>query len=129
MRRFLIFAATFTVAQTLFAASQVAEMPVTQYGTPTTVSVSTSAWTKVPATSSLTGRVGILVKNDFSNNAKMVGILDSCSSTSIATTVRPLGFSTGSDFTLIPVNDNVCLYLLSLHTAAENVHVQEVSQR
>jgi len=106
----------------------VGEAPIKGYGTPTTVTVSTSAWTRVPAASSLTGRAGLLVALPASSNANMEGHLGSCTSTSVAKTVRPIELIKGTGFVFIPASDNVCLYLLSLDTAAENVHVQEVKQ-
>jgi hypothetical protein len=112
----------------LFAAPLVSETPVGAYGTPTTVSISTSTWTEVPASSSLNGRSGVLVSVPATNTANMVGHLGDCSSTSIATTVRPLEFVKGNGYALVPIDDSVCLWLLSLHTAAENAHVQEVRQ-
>lgn len=115
------------VASTGFASPLVREAPISSVGTPTTVSVSTSAWTLVPASQTQTGQTGIVVSNPSTNNAAMVGHLAGCSSTSVATTVRPLEFSKG-DFTLVAVSDNVCLWLLSLHTSAESVHVQEIRQ-
>lgn len=104
------------------------EISISAGGTPTTVSISTSAWTKVPAASSLSRRAGIIVSVPASNTANVVGHLGGCSSTAIATTVRPMEFSKGGGFVLVPIDENVCLWLLSLHTAAESVHVQEVRQ-
>ncbi len=111
------------------AAPGVFEVPVTSYGTPTTVSVSTITWTKAPAATSLTDRTAIIVNNPNANTARMVGHIGGCSATSIATTVQPLEFAPSTDFTIVPLADGVCLWLLSLHSAAENVHVQEVSQK
>lgn len=104
------------------------EISISAGGTPTTVSISTSAWTKVPAASSLARRAGVVVSVPASNTANVVGHLGGCSSTSIAITVRPMEFVKGGGFTLVPIDENVCLYLLSIHTGAENVHVQEIRQ-
>ena len=105
-----------------------AEAPVIAYGTPTTVSVSESAWTKVPASQTINGRMALIVDVPATSNANMVGHLGDCTSTSIATTVRPLEFIKSSGFAVIGVNPGVCLWMLSLHSGAENVHVQEVKQ-
>jgi hypothetical protein len=103
------------------------EVSISTVGTPTTVSISTSAWTMVPAASTLATRNGINLSVPASLNAVVVGHLGDCTSTAIATTVRPLEFSKGS-FYFIPVNNSICLWTLSLHTAAESIHVQEVKQ-
>jgi hypothetical protein len=109
-------------------APRVMEAELSQFGTPATVSVSTSAWTKVNPSSSLTSRSGIIVSVPSTNNANVVGILGNCTSTAIATTVRPIEIAKGNGFTLFPLADDVCLWLLSLHTAAESVHYQEITQ-
>lgn len=111
------------------AAPSVKEAQIVSVGTATTVSVSTSSWTKVPSGTQLSNRSGILVNNPSTNNASMVGVLSTDSSApSEATTVRPLEFATSSDFTFVPISSGVYLYLLSLHSIAENVHVQEIVQ-
>lgn len=112
---------------TVWAAPLVAEAPIKEYGTPTTISVSTSAWTKLPTSSTLDGRFGLLVSNPASSNAVMVAHLGNCTSTAIATTVRPLEIAKGG-FILVPVSPSVCVWALSLHTSAENIHVQEIKQ-
>ena len=90
MRLFLAAVVSLGVVGSSFAAApKVAEAPIIAYGTPTTVSISTSAWTVVPAASSLTSRTGIIVSVPSTLNANVVGHLGSCASTSVATTVRP----------------------------------------
>lgn len=104
------------------------EKPISAPGTGTTVSISTSAWTKVPTTSSLTTRSGIKVSNPASNNAAFAAVLSTSSVTpGEATTVRPVEIERGEN-PFVPCSDNTYLYLLSLHTSAENAHVQEVRQ-
>lgn len=105
----------------------VKENSITSVGTPTTVSISTSAWTKVPATSTLSSRNGLAVSLPASATAVMVGHFGGCTSTAVATTVRPMELAKGS-FIFVPVSNDVCLWLLSLNTSAENVHVQEIKQ-
>ena len=92
----------------------VAEAPVNDVGTAETVSVSTSAWTAAP-TDETVGRTGILVNNPSSNTGRMVGILstDCDGSIATATTIRPLEFAPGTDFTFVGVSDKACLYLLN----------------
>jgi hypothetical protein len=106
---------------------RVQESAITGFGTPTTVSISTSAWTKVPTTT-LESRSGFIISLPATASANMAGHLQSCSSTVIATTVRPIEIVKGNGFTLFPVSNDVCLWLISLHTEAENVHVQEINQ-
>lgn len=106
----------------------VAEAPINAVGAGTTVSISTSAWTKVPASGNTSGRTGIKVCNPSGNSATMYGVISSNSSSPTeATTVRPIEIQAGEN-PLIPIADNLYLYLLSVHTGAENAHVQEVKQ-
>lgn len=104
------------------------ELSIGAFGTPHTISVSTSAWTKVPSSTTLNRRTGYIVSNPATNSANMVAHLGNCSSTTIATTVRPQEILKGNGFVFEPNDANVCLWMLSLHTSAENVHVQEVAQ-
>lgn len=99
------------------------ETPIRSVGTPVTVSVATATWTKVTTTS---GQTGYIVSTS-SATSYMAGHLGNCTSTSIATTVRPFSFVPGA-FTLIPVADNICLWTLNLGASAENMHVQGIKQ-
>lgn len=111
------------------SAPSVKEAQITDVGTATTVSVANNAWTKVPSGTPLGNRSGLLINNPSSNSSVMVGVLSTnASSPTEATTVRPLEFSPASDFTFVPISSGVYLYLMSLHSAAENVHVQEIVQ-
>jgi hypothetical protein len=108
------------------AVSPVREQSYTAVGTATTVSISTSAWTKVPATSSLTGRHGIIVDCPAANSANVAAIISSNSSAPTeATTVRPIEIIRTEREREVLVGSGLHLYLLSLHTAAESCHVQE----
>lgn len=99
---------------------------------PATVGISTSAWTRIPSTSTVTSvgsrRVGLYFNLPATASANMVGLFDSCSTTfsAVATTIRPLEFIRTEGSYFIPMTPSVCLYLLSLHTSAENIHYQEV---
>lgn len=116
----------FGISKAFSAAPPVREQSFTSVGTATTVSVSTSAWTKVPATSSLTGRTDICLDAPASNTANVAAIISTSSVVpGEATTVRPIEIIRGEEDRCIPVGDGLYLYLLSLNTAAENVHVQE----
>lgn len=114
------------MALVVYSAPLVVEAPVKGYGTPTTVSISTSTWTQIP-TSQTSGRLGVFVDNP-NGNSVMVGHIGDCSSTSIATTVRPIEIAASSNSSYIPLREDVCLWLLSLASSAESVHYQEVKQ-
>ena len=99
---------------------------------PQTLSVSTNSWTRIPSTTTVAAvsarRIGVYVDLPSTSNANMVGVFGSCSATScsVATTIRPIELIKGSEAYFFPLSPSVCLYLMSLHTAAENVHYQEV---
>lgn len=105
---------------------------ISGYYAPQTLSVSTTAWTRIPSTTTVAAvssrRIGVYVDVPSTSNANMVGIFDSCSATSssVATTIRPIELIKGSEAYFFPLSPSVCLYLMSLHTSAENVHYQEV---
>lgn len=139
LKRVLMLVGALLVSGSVFAAIKVevvnaasspalsVESSIREVGTPTTVSISTSVWTMVPAASTLTGREGLMVSLPTTLNAVVVGHLADCTSTAIATTVRPLEFAKGG-FVFVPVGSDVCLWVMSLHTAAESIHVQEIGQ-
>lgn len=139
LKRVLMLVGALLVSGSVFAAIKVevvnaasspalsVESSIREVGTPTTVSVSTSAWTMVPAASTLTGREGIMVSLPTTLNAVVVGHLGDCTSTAVATTVRPLEFAKGG-FVFVPTGSAVCLWVLSLHSGAESIHVQEIGQ-
>lgn len=109
--------------------AQVIVTSISRYGTPTTVSISTSAWTKVPSSRTLNSRTEVVLDVPASNNANMVAHVGNCTSTSIATTVRPIELVKGEPDRTYQLGGDVCLWVLSLHTAAENLHFQELSRR
>lgn len=110
-----------------FAAPPVAEAPISSYGTPVTISISTSTLTQVPSTTT-TGRIGIFVDAPASNSARVVGFFGNCTSTALASTIRPIEIAPATNTTYFPLRDDVCLWLLSLNTSAESIHYQEVKQ-
>lgn len=110
----------------VMAAPLVAEAPIMGVGSGTTVSVSTYAWTELPTTSTLSSRSGIKISNPSTNTGNVVCILATTTPTE-ATTVRPIEIQPGEN-PFIPCRIDIELYCISLHTAAENVHVQEVRQ-
>lgn len=110
-------------------ALDVEEAPFETAGTATIVSISTSAWTLVPATgggiSVLKGRAGIYVNNPAANTAAMGGLLTTL--TPGATTIRPIEIAKGTN-RFIEAGPNMKLYLISLHTSAESAHVLELGK-
>ena len=125
MKKIALFALATLATIAVKASPLVQETPVKSVGTPTTVSISTSAWTLVPAASSVSGRSGLIVDAPATLNANLVGHLGGCTSTAVATTVRPIEVIKGESQIDLPIGDSVCLWLLSLHSAAESIHVQE----
>ena len=111
------------------AAPPVAEAPVKDYGTPVTVAISSTTLTQVP-TSQASGRMGIFIDNPNTNSSRIVGFFGNCTSTALASTIRPLEIAPGNNSTYFSMREDVCLWLLSLDTAAStaNVHYQEVKQ-
>lgn len=105
----------------------VAEAPPDSVGTPVTVSISEATLTKVP-TSQTAGRVGIFIDNPATNNARVVGFYGNCTSTALASTIRPIEIAPGTNSDFYPMSERICLWLLSLHSGAESVHYQEVMQ-
>ena len=130
MKRLLVLLSALLVAVLCHSAPIVAEAPINGYGTPVTISISTGpagAWTKVPTTQT-SGRMGIFIDVPQSNAGRIVGHLGNCTSTSIATTVRPIEFSTTTESGYLSMREDVCLWAITTHTAAENVHIQEIKQ-
>lgn len=113
----------------LYAAPPVAEAPINGYGTPVTVAISSTTLTMVP-TSQTSGRMGIFFDNPNTNTGRMVGFYGNCTSTSLASTLRPIEIAPSTNSTYIPLREDVCLWLIDLNTgaASENAHYQEIKQ-
>ena len=115
-----------SIAPKVFAITSAYD-PIRTPVTATTVSVSTSAWTVIPATPT-SGRTLIHLSNPASNSAAMAVIISTSSaSPGEATTVRPHEYQPGEG-DWFHFYGGLYFYALSLHTAAENVHVQEYKQ-
>ena len=127
MKKLLFASILILSAWKIHAAPLVTESPVISPGTPVTVSISTSTQTKVP-TSQTSGRTGIFIDNPSTNTAVVVGFLGDCTSTALASTIRPIEISPSSNTAFIPMREDVCLWLISLHSSAESVHYQEAKQ-
>lgn len=113
------------------AGALVVESPVSNYGTPVTLSISSTTLTMLPS-SQTSGRVGVFLSLPQGNTG-MVGFLGNCTSTSLASTIRPIEISTATGmnaFKYISMREDVCLWLLSLNTnvSAQNINYQEVKQ-
>lgn len=119
----------------LNAAPPVSEAPIKEAGTPVTIAISSTTLTKVPTTQT-TGRVGVYVVNP--STTAVAGFLGNCSSTALASTIRPFqialnsanSISGGSGINYIDVRDDVCLWLISLNVVSDsqNIHIQEVKR-
>lgn len=107
------------------------EAPIKDVGTPVTIAVSSTTLTKVPS-SQTSGRVGLYVHNP--STTAVVGFMGNCTSTALASTIRPIQFAlttagTGpSGIQYFPLREDVCLWLLTLLTSSpsQNIHYQEV---
>jgi len=126
MKRIVLAVAFIMGGRLCYGAPATAEAPISGWSTPETLTVSNSAWTKA-TTTQLSGRYGIVVSVPAANNANMVGLLGNCTSTAVATTVRPFEFVKGG-FTVVPTNENVCLWLMTLHSGSESAHTQQFKQ-
>jgi hypothetical protein len=109
----------------------VVESPINGYGTPVTVAIASGTLTKVP-TSQTSGRLGVYVSLPQGNTG-MVGFLGDCTSTAIASTIRPIEISTGTGKLpdhYFPIREDVCLWLISLNTnvLTQNMHYQEIKR-
>jgi len=108
--------------------------PINGVGTPVTVAISSTTLTKVP-TSQTSGRMGIYI--NVPSTWSVVGFMGDCTSTSLASTIRPLEWSKTTinvgpsiDPSFMPIREDVCLWLISLNTTAssQNIHYQEVKK-
>jgi hypothetical protein len=130
MKKFiLVFGTLVCFTWNAHAAPPVAEAPIKDYGIPVTVAISSTTITKIP-TSQTSGRMGVFIDNPSTNTGNFVGFLGNCTSTALASTIRPFEISPGANSTYIPIREDVCIWLLDSSSAAssENVHYQEVIQ-
>ncbi len=112
------------------AAPPVMETPINGFGTPTTVSISSTTPTKIP-TSQTSGRVGVFVSVYSSAPYAVAGFLGNCTSTSLSSTLFPIDISTNSSVSrYVSLREDVCLWLVSIDStvASRPVHYQEVKQ-
>lgn len=108
-------------------ADNVREVPFTSASGSETVSISSFTFTKIPTTQ-VDGRWGFYVGVPSTNTGDIVGVAGNCTSTSVATTVRPIQMIKGTSSYFFKYNQGMCLWLITTHTSAENVHVEQVIQ-
>jgi len=95
-------------------------------GVAVTVSVSTMAWTVANSTTSLVaGRSGYFVTSPAANTGAMYALCKAAAPTE-AITVR--SFQILDETKQIECGPNLNLYLISIHSAAENAHIQEYAR-
>ena len=125
MRKVFFILALFSCG-VVYAAPQVAEAPIKDVGTPVTISLSSTTLTMVPS-SQTSGRFGIYVSNPSTTTVS--GFYGNCTSTILASTIRPISISSYTYQTYYSMRDDVCLWLLSLSTTGPtSIHYQEVKQ-
>ena len=96
-------------------------------GTAVTVSVSTSAWTKINSTTSaVQDRSGFKVSNPASNSS-VIFLICHTATPAEAITVGAVEVGAGEN-PLIPCGSNLNLYGVSLGASAQNMHMWEVGQ-
>ncbi len=107
------------------------EAEIGDVGTPSSVSISTSAWTLVPASAdgNMPKRSGIIVDNPSTNSAGMQAIITTSSTApTISTNTRPIELKAADSPSTIGLGHAVFLWVVSSHTAAELLHYIEYRQ-
>ena len=128
MKKLFVVLVSLLVTDFLVSAPPVAEAPIKSVGTPVTISISSSTLTKVPS-SQTSGRIGLFFDNPSSNGYRVVGHLGNCTSTALASTIRPVEITTQTNTSYFPIREDVCLWLITLNpSASESIHYQEVMQ-
>jgi hypothetical protein len=107
------------------------ESPVQRAGTAQSVSVSSSAWTKVTSVSAAAKppyRAGAFITIPAGSSAACHGVFGSTSTVpSISTATKVIEFPVGST-TFIPVGFRMDFYMVNQGSAAQSIFLQEVSQ-
>lgn len=136
MKKLFLALVVFLQIAPVFAAPPVMETPVNGYGTPATLLISNATLTMVPSSNTVqtSGRVGIFVSNPSTNSTyPMVGFFGNCTSTSLASTIRPIEITSSSTTITnryFSMREDVCLWLISMDPLAgmRPIHYQEVKQ-
>lgn len=136
MRKILSILAFLAVSAASALAADTVELPIGRHGTPVAVSIATGAYTNATPTNATAGvrlsnRTGVLIDNPSTNTASFHGHIGNCTSTAISTsTVKgPIEIAPSTNGGIIPLGMNECIWLVSRHTSAESVMIQDVSQR
>lgn len=133
MKKLIIFGFSLAVCAVMKAEPLHTESPIKEAGTPVTIAISSTTLTKVPS-SQMSGRLGVYVHNP--STWAVAGFMGNCTSTALASTIRPIQFAiqtvnTGpTAIQYFPLREDVCLWLISLYTvdATSNIHYQEVKK-
>jgi hypothetical protein len=109
------------------------EQPIVGVAAPERVLVSTYQYTNVITTTTraLSGLSAVLIDVPASNSAAMYGHVGNCTSTavSVSLTLGPIEIQPSSNGGFILLPEDMCLWLVSLHTSVEYVTVQGVKQK
>lgn len=115
------------------AAADTIEVPISSYSAVTAVSIASHAWTNAtPAAVRLTDLSEVLVDNPSSNSAAMHGHVWGCVTAPTASTSTykgPVELTAADPAYRLAITEDLCLWLVSRHTAAESVMVQGVRRR
>lgn len=131
MKHFLFAVALICFGSSVAGAVDSFELPISSVTAPAAVSVSSSAWTNVtPAAVKLQFMSGILIDNPSTNNAAMHGFISDCTTPTASTvTIKgPIELPTANSGGFVSITEEMCLWLVGRHTAAESVMVQGVKQ-
>lgn len=121
------------LAGKLYAEPLVIEAPIKAVGTPVTLAISSTTLTKLPTTQ-LSGRQGVYVSNP--STSIIAGFMGDCTSTSLASTIRPFEFARtttavgDASMQFFPLREDICLWLISIDVTAssKNIHYQEIKK-
>jgi len=134
MRLFFVLVTTLILPVWAGAAPLYTETPVNGFGTPASISISSTTPTMVPSTQT-SGRTGVWISLPYNTptGLPVVGFYGNCSATSVASTIRPIEIVSSTTTTnnrYFSMREDVCLWLISLDTtsASRTIYYQEVKQ-
>ena len=105
------------------------ERPVGASGTESCISISTSAFTAAPSTTTvLAGRSGFFITSRSTNTARIGGVIDDNTLPTTVTAIQPVILQAG-ETQFFRFDETVFLWLLSFATSAEDVCYDEVDQK
>ncbi len=116
------------------AAPLVMEAPISGFGTPASIAISSTTMTMVPSSQTV-GRVGVYISlpSNTPTGLPVAGFFGNCTSNSVANTVLPIEIASSSSTTTnryFQMREDVCLWLRSLDTtsASRTIHYQEIKK-